>query len=118
MDKLLTGLSVYDPSEISVTLAGFKPYGFAHDTKIVLKSVDNVLAEFHLQASSQSCQDLMKCIGETVDYKVNYQHENRSSWEKSMSDFLDKSGEGRGRLEYELVLGSEFPVVKFYIVGE
>ncbi len=36
MDQMLTGLMAYDPSEVTLLLGGWAPYGFATDTKITI----------------------------------------------------------------------------------
>lgn len=43
MDKMLTGLMAYDPSEITLLLGGWEPWGFASDTKIVISKNNDII---------------------------------------------------------------------------
>ncbi len=43
MDKMLTGVMAYDPSNITLSLGGWEPYGFASDTKIVISKSNDII---------------------------------------------------------------------------
>ncbi len=43
MDKMLTGVMAYDPSNITLSLGGWEPYGFASDTKIVVSKSNDII---------------------------------------------------------------------------
>lgn len=43
MDKMLTGVMAYDPSNITLSLGGWQPYGFASDTKIVISKSNDII---------------------------------------------------------------------------
>ena len=43
MDKMLTGVMAYDPSNITHSLGGWEPYGFASDTKIVISKSNDII---------------------------------------------------------------------------
>lgn len=43
MDKMLTGLMAYDPSEVILSLGGWEPWGFASDTKIVISKTNDII---------------------------------------------------------------------------
>lgn len=43
MDKMLTGVFAYDPSEVFLSLGGWEPYGFAADTKIVINKTNDII---------------------------------------------------------------------------
>lgn len=46
MDQMLTGLMAYDPSEVTLLLGGWSPYGFASDTKITVTKTGDVVAPY------------------------------------------------------------------------
>ena len=43
MDKMLTGTSAYDPSNVTLTLGGWSPYGWSADTKIVVSKTNDII---------------------------------------------------------------------------
>lgn len=43
MDKMLTGVMAYDPSNITLSLGGWQPYGFSSDTKIVISKSNDII---------------------------------------------------------------------------
>lgn len=43
MDKMLTGVMAYDPSNIVLSLGGWEPYGFAADTKITITKSNDII---------------------------------------------------------------------------
>ena len=43
MDKMLTGVMAYDPSQVILSLGGWEPWGFAADTKIVINKTNDII---------------------------------------------------------------------------
>ena len=43
MDKMLTGIYAYDPSQVILSLGGWEPWGFASDTKIVISKSNDII---------------------------------------------------------------------------
>lgn len=43
MDKMLTGVMAYDPSQVILSLGGWEPWGFAADTKIVIAKSNDII---------------------------------------------------------------------------
>ena len=43
MDKMLTGVMAYDPSQVILSLGGWEPWGFAADTKIVISKTNDII---------------------------------------------------------------------------
>ena len=43
MDKMLTGVMAYDPSQVILSLGGWEPWGFASDTKIVVSKANDII---------------------------------------------------------------------------
>lgn len=43
MDKMLTGIWAYDPSQVVLSLGGWEPEGFASDTKIVVSKSNDII---------------------------------------------------------------------------
>lgn len=43
MDKMLTGVFAYDPSQVILSLGGWEPWGFAADTKIVISKTNDII---------------------------------------------------------------------------
>ena len=43
MDQMLTGSMAYDPSQVTLLLGGWAPYGFAADSKIVVTKTNDVI---------------------------------------------------------------------------
>lgn len=43
MDKMLTGMFAYDPSQIVLSLGGWEPWGYAADTKIVISKTNDII---------------------------------------------------------------------------
>lgn len=43
MDKMLTGVFAYDPSQVVLSLGGWEPWGFAADTKIVISKTNDII---------------------------------------------------------------------------
>ena len=46
MDQMLTGLMAYDPSEVTLLLGGWAPYGFATDTKITITKTSDIIVPY------------------------------------------------------------------------
>lgn len=46
MDQMLTGLMAYDPSEVTLLLGGWAPYGFATDTKITVTKTSDIIVPY------------------------------------------------------------------------
>lgn len=43
---MLTGFEAYDPSEITLSLGGWEPYGFATGTKIVIAKSNDIITPY------------------------------------------------------------------------
>lgn len=46
MDQMLTGLMAYDPSEVTLLLGGWSPYGFAEGTKITVTKTGDIITPY------------------------------------------------------------------------
>lgn len=46
MDQLLTGLTAFDPSEVTLLLGGWEPYGYADDTKIAVSKTGDIITPY------------------------------------------------------------------------
>lgn len=46
MDKMLTGATAFDPSEVILLLGGFEPYGYADDTKITVAKTGDIITPY------------------------------------------------------------------------
>lgn len=46
MDKMLTGVMAYDPSNITLSLGGWQPYGFAQGTKITVAKTNDIITPY------------------------------------------------------------------------
>lgn len=117
-------MSVYDPTKLKVEIGGVTVTGFACEEKFNLYSYGNILASVTLQVTSDSVKQLMDFKGEFVDYCFNYKDsESFSEVSEDTNGFalahlLWDKGWGTGRLEYEIIVGSNFPLIKFLIVKE